>query len=191
MRLEFIPKHHAKILSIEPLCEKRGQTDTVPAVAVILRLSLPTDKLSLLDATLRAFLFKPGEQAQGELEPTLILTDAAKAIGAFGWDGEQTGTKLNVYYGISGDMNFRLTDGTVNKVKVTPKDGGWDLELRYYSARDIDEEVLGGLGVLKNHEVDIELVPPEIVDEQPDLLDEEETTPRQTPAQALAAHLNH
>jgi hypothetical protein len=205
MRIEFIPKHHAKILAIEPLSEKRGQTDLLPAVAVTLRLALPTERLNILDASLRDFLFVAAEKKQGELEPTLTLTDAAKAIGAFGWDGEQTGTKLNVYFGISGDMNFKLTDGVISKVKVVPRDGGWDLELRYYSAKDIDEEVIGGLGVLKNHDVDIEIVPPESIDKQPDLVDQsqQETPekalakavkggkggPRQTPKQALAAHL--
>lgn len=192
MRLEFIPKHQAKILAIEPLSEKRGQTDMVPAVAVTLRYSLPTEKIAMLDKSLHAFLFKEGNPAQGQLEKTLVLTDAAKAIGSFGWDGEQTGTGLNVYFGISGDMNFKLTDGTVNKAKVSPKDGGWDLELRYYSAKNIDEEVIGGLGVLKNHDVDTELVPPEIVDKKPDLvssqkrLDETPDADPLTPEAALA-----
>lgn len=192
MRIEFIPKTHAKILSVEAMSEKKGQTDMVPAVAVTLLLSLPTDKMAILDSSLKDFYFRQGDKVQGELEPTLVLTDAAKAMGGFNWKGEQTGTQLNVYYGISGDMNQVLKDGTVDKVKGTPKDGGWDLELRYYSAKDIDEEVLGGLGVLKNHEVDIEIVPPAIVDQQPDLVDEaggKGRNKRQTPAQALAATL--
>lgn len=192
MRIEFTPKQHAKILAIEPLSEKRGQTELVPAVAITLRVSLPTDRLGLLDPTLRDFLFREGDKVQGELVPTLVLTDAAKAIGAFGWEGEQTGTQLNVYYGISGDMNRTLKDGIVSKLKVMPKDGGWDLEFRYYSAKDIDEDILGGLGVLKNHGVDIEIVPPAIQDQQPDLVDQASgkgRTKRQTPEQALAAQL--
>lgn len=190
MRLELVPKTQAKLLDIEPLSEKRGQTDMVPAVAVSIRASLPTSKIAMLDPSLVNFLFKDGDKPQGQLEPTKVLTDAAKALGAFNWAGEQSGTKLNVYYGISGDMNQKLIDGVVSKVKATPKDGGWDFDFRYYTATNVDEDVIGKLGVLKNHEIDIELVPPEIVDEK-DLLGD--TTNRggrrkggRTPEQALA-----
>lgn len=64
MRIEFIPKTHAKILSVEAMSEKKGQTDMVPAVAVTLLLSLPTDKMAILHGR-RDFkkLANPGQVA--------------------------------------------------------------------------------------------------------------------------------
>lgn len=197
MRLEFIPKHRAKVDAITPLAEKRGQTDTVPAVAVKFTARLPSEKLAMFDKGLPKVLFRAPYKAEIEqesLDPAdaqrlTKLTDVAKALGTLNWAGEQSGNKLKLYFGIGNDPHVDLVDVVISKVQLGPEtDGVFECTFTAYTATRVDEEVMGRLGLLKAQEVDFELEPPEIVKPTKDLV-EQAQTPRQTPAQALAAQL--
>lgn len=76
---------------------------------------------------------------------------------------EATARKLAIYVGATGHGNIKLKDGTVHIKKITPKEGGAvDFAISFYTA-DVDAETLGDLGVLKSHELDIELTAPELI----------------------------
>jgi len=166
MKLQFAGKHKAIISDIDIQSLKQGQTDVVPAVCITLKMTLANSTLSLLDSTLLKFLFEKGVPAaatQQVLDGVAVisdlpqLTDAAMALGALNWDGEQTGAKLKIYQGVTGDQDITLSDCTVRKVRVEPKEGGaveWKYEV--YTA-DVDEHTIGALGVLKSLTRDIEL----------------------------------
>lgn len=208
MRIELIGKTKATIQAIEILSLKMGQTDVKPAVCISLKVPLPNSALAMLDPTLRDFLYEasPGKkQTTGTLEGVEVVSDkpnltlAATALGALNWEYEQTGCSLLIYNGATGHGNIKLTDGTVRKVKVDPKEGGTvDHYLQFYTA-EVDAETIGDLGVLKSLERDVELSAPEIVSQQK-TLDEQETPEqalaktvkggkKQTPGEALAAQL--
>lgn len=186
MRIEFISKTKAVISDIDIQSLKMGQTDVVPAVCLTLKLTLANSTLSMLDGTLLNFLFEKGLPAasqQSVLDGIPVvselpqLTDAAMALGALNWDGEQTGAKLLIYQGVTGDQDITLTDCTVRKVKIEGKEGGaveWKLEV--YTS-DVDEHTIGALGVLKSLTRDIELVAVSAVSAKQREIDTDPLTP--------------
>lgn len=174
MRLEFTGKTKATIADIDIQSLKMGQTDVVPAVCLHLKMTLANSTLSMLDKHLLNFLFQRNTNAatQQALEgiPTVSdlpeLTEPAIAIGAINWAGEQTGSTLVIYQGVTGDQDIKLNDCTVRKVKIDPKEGGaveWDMQV--YTS-DVDQETIGALGVLKSLTRDIELTPAQPVSER-------------------------
>src|SRR5690349_5300090 len=114
-RFELISKHAAIITAIDILCLKLGQTDVAPAVCLSLKVALPNTKLNMLDPSLQRFLYEkdgpqsPNTNTLNGIEPVSDLPDltaAAKAIGAFTWEYEQTGCKLKIYSGATGHGNI-------------------------------------------------------------------------------------
>lgn len=171
MRFEIIGKTKATLSDIDIQSLKKGQTEVVPAVALLFKLTLANQVLTQLDKTLLPFLYakaSPGAAAQGTLDGVAVVSDmpaltpAAVKIGTLGWDDEQTGAKVTIYQGATGAGDIRLKDCTVKVKKLDPKEGGTvDFYLSVYTA-DVDAETLGDLGVLKSHELDIELIGPEV-----------------------------
>lgn len=133
-RLELIGKHVATITAIDILCLKLGQTDVAPAVCLSLKVALPNTKLNMLDPNLQRFLYEkdgpasPNTNTLAGIEPVSDLPDltaAAKAIGAIGWEYEQTGCKLKIYSGATGHANVALKDGTQGEAgPAARRDGG-------------------------------------------------------------------
>jgi hypothetical protein len=176
MQFALVPKTKSTLVDIDIQSLKKGQTEVVPAVALTFKTTLANDKLALLDVSLLGFLYEKNSaaQTQGTLDGVPVvssmpsLTAAAKALGALSWDGEQTGCKLVIYQGATGAADIHLKDGEVDKVKLDPKEGGAvDFTWRFYTAA-VDAETLGELGVLKSHEVDVELTLPEALQQQID-----------------------
>lgn len=191
MRIEFTGKTKATIADVDIQSLKQGQTDVKPAVALTLKLMRPNATLAMLDKNLLPFLFKKAT-ADAAKQATLdgvdvvsdlpSLTPLALALGALHWEGEQTGSTLVIYQGVTGDQDIELSDCTVRKVKIDPKEGGaveWTYQV--YTS-DVDQETIGALGVLKSLERDIELTPATVVNKQADLADEKF---KDTPEKAL------
>lgn len=193
-RFELVGKSKATLVAIDILSLKMGQVDVQPAVCLSLKVSLPNSRLSMLSATLRDFLYENDTgktNAQSALDGIEVVSDKpnltaeASAIGALHWEYEQTGCTLRIYNGVSGHGDIKLTDGTVRKLKIDPKEGGTvDHYFQFYTA-DVDAETIGELGILKSLERDIELTAPEIVSQQQDI--EDERTPETALAGAVGA----
>jgi len=191
MRLSFVPKHKAVIADIDIQSLKQGQTDVVPAVCLTLKMTLANSTLNLLDPTLLPFLFEKGLPAAAQQQvldgvPVVSdlpqLTDAAVALGSLHWEEEQTGATLKIYEGVTGDRDITLSDCTVRKLKLDPREGGavdWRLEV--YTS-DVDQDTIGALAVLKSLTRDIELTAAEAASQQRTLDDSDK---KLTPAQAL------
>lgn len=193
MRIEITGKTKATIAAIDIQSLKMGQTDVVPAVCLHLKMTLANSTLSMLDKHLLNFLFRrnPKAATQQALDGVPVvsdlpeLTDPAIAIGAINWAGEQTGSKLVIYQGVTGDQDIKLNDCTVRKVKIDPKEGGaveWDLQV--YTS-DVDQETIGALGVLKSLTRDIELIAAKPVSARQRTLDEGTGKKKLSPEEAL------
>lgn len=193
MRIEIIGKTKATIAAIDIQSLKMGQTDVVPAVCLHLKMTLANSTLVMLDKHLLNFLFQRNTAAatQQALEGVPVvsdlpeLTDAAVSIGAINWAGEQTGSKLVIYQGVTGDQDIKLEDCTVRKVKIDPKEGGaveWDLQV--YTS-DVDQDTIGALGVLKSLTRDIELIAAKPVSERQRPIDDGSGKKKLTPEEAL------
>lgn len=191
MRFDLIPKHAAKLVNVNIEALKLGQTELKPAVTLRFKVTAANEILNKFDASLRPFLFEKGSNAatQGTLDGVAPvsdlpqLTEAGKALGDLNWDGEQTGCTLTVHQAVS---KIKLKDGTVDKVKLCPNDGGSvDVYFNFYAA-DLDAETMGDLAVLHQHEVDIEVELPAPLQQQiPDKKEGKGKGPK-TPEQALA-----
>jgi hypothetical protein len=171
VKFEIVGKTKATLADIDIQSLKRGQTEVVPAVALTFKVTMANHALAQLDKALLHFLYakaSAGAAGQATLEGVAVVSDmpaltpAAVKIGTIGWDDEQTGAKLTIYQGATGHGDIRLKDCTVKVKKLDPKEGGTvDFYLSVYTA-DVDAETLGDLGVLKSHDLDIELVGPEV-----------------------------
>lgn len=170
MKFELIGKTNATLQDIDIQSLKQGQTDLKPAIALTFVVQLPNTSLNMLDRHLLAFFFEkadPAKQVQAQLDgvPGIshleALTDAAKMLGAQRWADEQTGCTLVIYQGVNN--KFTLKDGTIEKLKMEFKEGGAvEWTFRFYTA-DVDAETIGDIGVLKSHDMDIELTVPELI----------------------------
>lgn len=203
MRFELVPKTKATLVDVDIQSVKVGQTDVNPAVALMFKTTRPNAALNMLDKSLLGFLFQrgsPGGQKQSTLDGVEVVSDmpaltpAAMKLGVLPWDEEQTGSKLSIYQGVTGDHDINLKDGTVEIKKIDPKEGGGvDLTFRFYTTA-VDAEVMGELGVLKSHELDIELTAAQVV-KQAKLEDDkpkggkkaDELTPEKALAKSLEA----
>lgn len=172
MRFELIGKTKATLVDIDIQPLKNGQKEVLPAVALTFKATLANSALNMISKTLLGFLYAKGSagaKAQGTLEGVEVisempaLTPEAENIGSIPWAPEQTGCRLAIYVGATGHGDIRLKDGTVQIKKITPKEGGAvEFVISFYTA-DVDAETLGDLGVLKSHELDIELQAPELI----------------------------
>lgn len=195
MRIEHIGKHKATITGIDIQSLKQGQTDVKPAVVLHIEQTLANSSLNMLDKSLLPFLF---EKSTGKTERQQVLdgvdvvsqfpqlTDAAVALGDLHWKGEQTGSTLKIYEGVTGDRDIKLSDCKVQKVKLSPSEGGavvWSYQV--YTS-DVDQETIGALGVLKSLTRDIELEAAKPASAKQRTLDDGKTEKKLTPADALA-----
>lgn len=192
MRIEFIPKVKATITDIDIQSLKRGQTDVEPAVCLHLKITQANHTLKMLDKNLLGFLYQKGQSnaTQATLDGVPVVSDhpslsaIAVTLGALNWDGEQTGSRLKIYQGVTGEMDIELADCTVRKVKIDPKEGGAvDFHLQVWTS-DVDQEVIGALGVLKSLDRDVELMAAEPVKQRQ--IDDGAGDKQLTPAKALA-----
>lgn len=177
MRFELFKKTKATLVDIDIQSLKMGQTEVVPAVALAFKVTLANSALAMLDKTLLTFLYAKGNSgaaAQATLDGVEVVSDfpsltkAAVMLGDLSpkEGNEQTGCKLHIHVGATGHADIKLQDGTVTVKKISPKEGGAvDFHVVFYTS-DVDAETMGELGVLKSHDLDIELTAPEIISKQ-------------------------
>jgi hypothetical protein len=175
MRFQLIGKTRAKLCKVENQSKKMGQKELLPAVKIRVMATVPNTVLEMFDPSLRSFLYEKngqGAKEQKQLEGVEVVTDlpqlrqAGVRLGALHWTDEQTGCKLVIDYGMGGDSNIIIGDCKVDNFKLVPKDGGTTQVFFTLFSTDVDRETLGDVGMLHQHEVQIELTAPEVVQEQ-------------------------
>lgn len=184
MRFELIGKTRAKLCKVENQSKKMGQKELLPAIKIRIMATVPNTVLEMFDPTLRAFLYEktaPSDKEQKQLEGIEVVTDmpqlrqAGVKLGALHWEDEQTGCTLVIDFGLGGDSNIVLGDCKVDNFKLVPKDGGTTQVFFTLFSTDVDRETLGDIGMLHQHEVEIELSAPKVAQQQ--ALPETEATP--------------
>lgn len=206
MRFELIGKTKAKFTKVMPFCIKLGQKETRPAAQLRVMATVSNAVLDKFSPGLREFLFekaKGSEKVQKQLDGVEVLSDLPNLrepgvrLGALHWDDEQTGCTLIIDRAID---PICLPDCKIEKFKIVSKDGGSVQVFFTVTTGEIDRDTGGDLLLMHQAEVIIELTAPEIISQQQDLEEEQETPEealaktagkgvKQTKAQALAAQL--
>lgn len=162
-RLDFVGKTKAKLTNVVILALKKGQKDLDPGATLRVKVRRDSTVLDKLGARWREFCYEkngnPSKQQNVEgVPPPMQLTSEAIQMGAVNLGYEQTGCTLVIYRGVS---KLVLKDVKVNKLKVTPHEGeAVDVEFNVNTQR-LEEDELGALAALKQHDVDMELTLPE------------------------------
>lgn len=192
---ELVGKHQLTILSVDPQQQKLGQKDMRPAVRLRVRVTKDNSILNQFDTVLRDVMFEANSaaQTQGTLDGIQVVSDRpqltkfAKAIGeALNWEYKQGGSCLKLYQGITGDMNIFPPKGDIEKFKFSLHEGGTvDVDFDYYCT-DIDVDTMGQLSVLVKHTVPGEVIAPDVLPEQGDMIVDEDEDEQLTPEEALS-----
>jgi hypothetical protein len=197
MRHELIGKAKATITLVKSHNIGAGAKETRKGVRVVVKLKRPNTVLNDFDKTLRPVYYEKngqGAKEQKQLEGIDPITDLPQLtalgakLGSIAWPDEQTGSTLIVYRGINDGDAYKLKDGTAHSFKLVPNDGGTVDEDFTFDTANVTTEVGGELLFMVGDEIDIELLAPEIVqDELP--IEKPKKNAKQTPVQALAAQL--
>ena len=199
MRFELIGKTKAKIIAVHPQTKKLGQKDLQAAVKIRVRVMVTNTALEMIYPGLRQFFYESSNQAATEqktIDGLQVVTDMPqlKPIGtmvpAMRFDKlEQTGSKVKLDYGRGGDADIVLNHADLSKFKAAFNDGGMTpIEFDAFST-DVDHDTFGKLCTLINHDTEIEVIAPEITQQDIEDEDDEPEDTRQTPLQGLAAAL--
>lgn len=187
MKFQLVPIVKATLLRIDPQAIKMGQQGLQPGVALHFKALIPNNIfLPMLHKGLLGFLFdkggKPGSQIDADpVSDVPSLTEPAMKMARLHWTDEQPGSKLIIHRGTGDHASILMKDGTVEKIDWLNKEGGaCEVRWRMYF-HDVDAETMGAVGVLKKHELDIEVEAPTVDTRQAKVPGTEET-----PEQALA-----
>lgn len=188
-----------KMTDFDILSDKDREPDTNPGVAVAITMLMANECLTMFDGYLRPMLYTKNGTGQETVATDLPnLSAIGKAIGEFGWTAELTGYTMVFDHGLAGQSNIELTDCKLTGWRIFPKEGGSvQIKLKVESP-DVPELVRGKLSGFKSQEVHVLFAPPVVEEQKPDLAEQGGASPaakstrrgaRQTPANALAAHL--
>ena len=150
--------------------EKHGD-ETVPAVDLKLSLQIGNDVLSMFDGHLKSALYfkraEPASDEQGDLEGVKPVSDMPNLrfplLGPLKWEAEHTGYTLVIDLGLGGKSALQIDDCKVNNFTVSPLEGGTVEVAWRVQSSNLPEKVLGKLGGIIGHEVDVTLTGPEVV----------------------------
>lgn len=171
MKFEFPRLTKAKLASINVRSEKHG-ADLVPAVDLKIVVDCSNDILDKFHAELKeALYFKAHEEdlQQGELDGIKPVTDLPnlrfpKLDGLLKWDYSGCGYRLDIDYGLGGASNLEMFGCGINNIGIACKEGG-TVEVSFRcQISDVTESTIGKLATLCQHEVQIILTPPTVVD---------------------------
>lgn len=166
MKFSLVPKFQAVLLKIDPQAIKMGQSGLQPGVALHFKAMVPNAQfLPMLHKGLLPFLYDKGGKPGSQIDAAPVsdlpsMTEPAMKMGRLKWSDEQPGSKLTIHRGTGVHANIVMKDGTVEKVDFAPKEGGAiEVRWRMYFT-DVDAETMGAVGVLKKHELEIEVEAP-------------------------------
>jgi hypothetical protein len=185
----------AKIDSVTCRSELHGKEHS-PAVDLRITFDQPNTILAMFDGWLLTALYykssAPPPDAQAALDGVEPVSDVPNLRMPFlasplKWGKEYSGYELTIDYGMGGKSNVVLTDCQVNNVQLAPKEGGTvTVTMRVQCAKGLTEKVLGKLATLVQHDVQILLVAPEVVQDPIDPARGDNWPFPKTPEEALA-----
>jgi len=153
----------AKVRSVNLRAEKHGD-DGVPAVDIRLELDRPATDLAMFGPRLRAALFWRDPDADGDLldDPDhMPHLRCPEMPGPFAVEHQLVGARVVLDYGLGGRSDIALDAAKVNRIKVTPVEGGSvRMSLRVQAAH-IDESIAGRLAMMIDRETAVTIDPAE------------------------------
>ena len=171
MAFEFLTPTTAKLSSVNVRSEKHGP-ELVPAVDLKLAIDASNDILAKFHPDLKASLYYKAEPTNDDqedldgIEPVTNLPNLRfpRLDGPLKWDIVGAGYHLCIDFGLGGDSNLNLHGVEINNFAFSPKEGG-TVELAFrVQITDIDEQIIGKLAILVQHEVTITLTAPKVAD---------------------------
>lgn len=173
MRFELSGKTKAKLLMVKPQSRKLGQKDLQAEVKFRVRAMVANTALEMICPGMRQFFYESSNQAATEqktLDGIQVVTDMPqlKQPGTLfpalrPEKLEQTGSRVTLDYGRGGDANIVLGGATIKNFKILLQDGGMTpIEFDVIST-DVDHDTFGSLSMLVNHDTEIEVQAPEVV----------------------------
>lgn len=142
-------------------------TAPVPAVDLKFELTSANHLLDEIDDQLKPMLYMAGDEGdedQPELDGVEPITDMpflrCADLEPVQFKKEYAGYSLVIDHGLGGDSNVSIGLCEVNKMVFEPLEGGSLKTTFRVQASNISADVIGKLGVLVKHEVQITLLPP-------------------------------
>ena len=133
----------------------------------------------MFDGGLKSFLYtKKASSSTGQqetlegIEPVTDLPNLSRIgahIGRIHWDGEFSGYTLVIDHGMGGASNIEVTDCVLSKFRLAAQEGGTVAMDFMLESQDVAANVFGKLATLKNREVEITLVAPEVAQTELDV----------------------
>lgn len=168
IRFDLVGRTKVKLTNVVVLSLKRGQRELDPGATLRLKMRTTADILTKFGARFIPFAYKkPSAPAKQQMvdgvSPRMELTEEAVLSPEHKLAGyEQTGVNFIIHRGVS---KLSLPDCKVSKVKLTLlEDEVVDVEWNVATGV-LDEETLGALAALKQHELDVEQLLPEVLED--------------------------
>jgi hypothetical protein len=157
--LEFTQAH---LVSVTARSEKHGDED-VPAVTLVLELTVANTLLDAIDPDIRTSLFKKLNDGQDGLEGFGDSTPVLKcnSIGKVSLETKYEGWTLEIDDGIDESVPLQFGGAKVDKFTVEPKQGGSCTLRMRIGTSDLDAECSGFLGMHVKQDIWIKLRAPE------------------------------
>lgn len=159
-----------KITDVVVLSQKNREPSDNPGAALQFAGTVSNDMLTMFDGSLRSLLYTKSAASndadQGRLDVDVNempnCTKAGQKLGKLHWADELTGYSLEIDHGMGGKSNLALEDCEVSGFEFTAKEGGSVILGFKLESQNVSEKVFGKLATLKNREVQITLLPPEV-----------------------------
>ena len=141
--------------------------EMVPAIDLALSQKGPNTLLDNLHPELRRALFRAGKNTSGQLDmpiddmPHIRVPSLGMPLDVA---YEQTGCSLRVAYGSGGKSDVVLGLVKLHKMKIAGIAEGGAVELQYTlsCSNEINEKIIGRLGILGGHDISITLEAPTV-----------------------------
>jgi hypothetical protein len=167
-----LDSHLARISAVTNGSENHGK-ELVPALSITLQITGSNALLDEFDPDLKYVLYRMPQTKPGQLPvKDQNLSDLVfPALRNMQWDKEYAGYTLRFHIGASGMEDVICGEVGIKEIHITPLDGGSVIISMKARCHPKDEVDHGKLARLLKHELQIDMVPPDV---DPSLFEEEE-----------------
>lgn len=168
MSFELDSLTKVRVLDVRTLSSKDRKPGDPVGSQLLMRTTLSSGALAMFDGFLPGMLYrKPESKKQGELDgvESAELTQIGDHVKRLPWQYEQTGCVALIDFGTGGPSDINLSDCTVRRVSIAPRQGGsvdvqWTLD-----APALTTDTRGKLTDLKSTDIQMMLRGPTVADD--------------------------